>query len=300
MSGDQWSETIVISKTKLNQMSIISGLSSYLSGLPNVKNQVHLPEDTGNGYTAYNLSAWDGSARKNLSNPIHNHSSSTSGGDQAQMAYGNPRVIDTNHLWMTFLDVLAWKITADSGCSIAIDTSTTPDSLKITTGTTINTRAYANLDNLIVRFDDPLFFMTMVHFNTAISSMVWNFGYEAENVGDAGSGSLKALFEYCSAVNSNYFIASADGTTRTASDTGVALDTTNDRMLRFLVTPNSKTDWKIAGTLGIKSTNVPDTGNSPDRVGVVKTGQKVTAGTAGKSVSYWGCRLVYTVGEILQ
>lgn len=300
MSGNVWDHTIVISKGKLNQMTIISGTSAYLSGLSNVVNQVHLPTDTGSGYIAYNLFAWDGSADKNLSNPVHTHSSSASGGDLTQIGYGNSRVIDMQ-MWLCPIAAnWGWKNTIDSGCTIADDTSTAPDSILITVGTTINTRAFGSIDNLAIRYDDPIYFETMVKFNTLLTNMVWSAGVDPESVGDSNSTALKAIFEYCSSVNGNYFIATSDGTTRTSSDTGVALDTTNERMLKLLVTPTVKTDWKVNTTVGLKTTNVPDTGNSGDRLGVVKMGQKTTAASASKSFNHWGCRLIYTAGEILQ
>ena len=301
MSGNVWDHTIVISKGKLNQMTIISGTSTYLAGLGNVVNQVHLPTDTGNGYIAYNLFAWDGSADKNLSNPIHTHSSSASGGDQTQLYYSNSRVIDTLALWLNRVRIADWAASViDSGCTAADDSSTTPDSIKDTVGTTINTRVINYFDNLLVRYDDPIYFETMVKFNTLLTNMVWNMGVDPEDVGDSNTVDLKAIFEYCSSVNGNYFIATSDGTTRTSSDTGVALDTTNERMLKFLVTPTVKTDWKVNTTVGIKSTNVPDTGNSPNRSGIAKAGQKTTASSASKSFNHWGIRLIYTAGEILQ
>ena len=301
MSGNAWDNTIVISKGKLNQMTIISGTSSYLSGLANVVNQVHLPSDTGSGYIAYNLFSWDGSVDRNLSNPVHTHAGISTGGDLTQIYYNNSRIIDTLPLWLTRVKKADWRDqTVDSGCSIADDSATTPDSIKITVGTTINTRAIEAWDGLAVRYDDPIYFETMVLFNTAITSMVWNAGVDPEDVGDSNSTALKAIFEYCSSVNSNYFIATSDGTTRTSSDTGVALDTTNERMLKFMVTPTVKTDWKVFTTVGIKTTNVPDTGNSSDRSSIIKMGQKTTASSAGKSVNHWGARLIYTAGEILQ
>lgn len=38
--GDEWGSTIVVTRSKLNQMTILSGLSAYLNGLTKKKNQV--------------------------------------------------------------------------------------------------------------------------------------------------------------------------------------------------------------------------------------------------------------------
>lgn len=301
MSGTVWDSTIVISKGKLNQMTTISGTSSYLNGLADVTNQIHLPTDTGSGYTAYNLFAWDGSANRNLSNPIHNHSGSTSGGEQCQIAYGNPRMIDTMALFMQRVRKADWiDEIVDAGCSIADDTSTSPDSMKITVGTTINTRAIQAWDSMEVIYDNPIYFEVVNLFNTLITNMVWNMGVDPEQVGDANNTDLKAIFEYCSATNSNYFVGTSDGTTRTAQDTGLLADTTNQRHLKLLVTPTVKTDWKVHTTVGVKTTNVPDTGNSPNRQGIFRAGQKTTAASAGKSFNWWGTRLIYSMGGAIQ
>lgn len=301
MSGNVWDNTIVISKTKLNQMTIISGTSAYLSGLSNVTNQVHLPTDTGSGYIAYNLFTWNGSADVNLSNPVHSHSGINSGGDETQIAAGHQRLIDTQALFMIRCKKADWiDQIVDSLCTLADDSTTQPDSIKLTVGSSINTRVVEYWDGMEAIFDNPMYYTTVVKFNTLLTNMVWITGVDVEDVGDAGSGALKVGFEHCSSVNGNYHVVSADGTTRTASDTGVALDTTNERQLRAFVTPTVKTDWKVHTTVGVKTTNVPDTGNSPDRGGIMKHGIKTTVSSGGKSVNHWGSRLIYSAAGAMQ
>ncbi|HTH23135.1 MAG TPA: hypothetical protein VL854_13030 [Nitrososphaeraceae archaeon] len=299
MSGNVWDNTIVVSKTKLNQMNIISGTSAYLAGLSNVVNQVHLPQDTGSGYIAYNLFAWDGATDQNLSNPKHGHAGNTSGGDFQNIVFQNSKVMDTLRLYHYRPLIADWAITNDAGNTTAEDATTDPDSIKTTMAATLNNRSYAQYHNQKIDFAGPISLLVAVKFNTLVTSMSWNFGVNCELVGDVTDNNNKMGWEICTSVNGNYFIFAANGSTRVGTDTGVASDTTNERALKFYYTPASKIDWKVGpSTSGVKTTGVPSTGISSSRTQVMRNGQKTTA-AAAKSFNWWGPRLVYLTGDTL-
>jgi hypothetical protein len=296
MSGSAWDETIVISKGKLNQMTVISGTSAYLAGLADVTNQIHLPADTGNGYTAYNLFAWDGSINRNLSNVAHGHTSLVTGGDYQNIVYQNSKLVDTIRLWYYRPLVADWAITNDAGNTTAEDAATDPDSIKTTMAATLNNRSYAQWHGQKIDFAFPISFQAVVKFNTLITSFAWNYGVNCELVGDVTDNANKMGWEICTTVNANYFIFAANGSARTGTDTGLVSDTTNERALKFYYTPATNIVWQVGATSGTKTTSVPSTGASTSRTQVIRNGEKTTA-AAAKGFNWWGPRLLYVASD---
>jgi hypothetical protein len=298
MSGNEWTSSIVITRGKLNQMTIISGLAAYISGLTKAKNQVYLPEDSGSGLVQYNLYGYDGSQLRNLSNPIHGHSSDIDGGQQPFMAYQNSKWIDTiawRHLGIA--KVAHYLVQNDgAGTTTTDDTTTAPDSIKHNVAAVASGRSYVKIDAVKVDFTAQIVLMCLVKINT-LTNLVWNMGSNCEWVGDTNDTIRKLLFEYCTSVNTHIFVAAADGTTRTSTDTGVTLDA-NAHHYKFLYTPAVKMDWAIDATVGIKTTNVPTGGSGTDLTKGFVEGIKTTA-SALSTANMYGPRVVYRAVDVL-
>ena len=297
MSGNEWTSSIVVTRGKLNQMTIISGLASYINGLTKAKNQVYLPEDTGSGMVAYNLYGYDGTQLRNLSNPIHGHSSDSDGGQQPFMAYQNSKWIDTiafRHLRARVAEYLVQNDGA--GTTTTDDNTTQPDSIKHNVAAVASGRSYVKIDSEKVDFTAQILMAVLVKINT-LTNLVWSCGVNTEWTGDTNDTIRKVLFEYCTSVNTHIFVAAADGTTRTSTDTGVTLDA-NAHHYKFLYTPAVKMDWGIDATLGIKTTNVPASGAGTVKDKGFVEGIKTTA-SALSTGNMWGPRVIFRAADTL-
>jgi hypothetical protein len=297
MSGNEWTSSIVITRGKLNQMTIVSGLASYIAGLTKQVNEVYLPQDTGSGLTAYNLYAWDGSVMKNLSNPIHGHSSDTDGGQQPFMAYQNSKWIDTiafRHLRARVAEYLVQNDGA--GTTTTDDTTTQPDSIKHNVAAVSAGRSYVKIDSEKVDFTAQIMLACLVKINT-LTSLVWAMSVNGEWPGDTNDAIRKLVFEYCTSVNTHIFVAAADGTTRTSTDTGITLDA-NAHHYKFLYTPAVKMDWAVDATLGIKTTNVPASGAGTVKDKGFVEGIKTTA-SALSTANMFGPRVIFRAADTL-
>jgi hypothetical protein len=291
-AGDEWTSSLVVTRGKLNQMTIVSGLASYINGLTKSKNRVYLPEDSGGGLTAYNLYAYDGAAMKNLSNPVHGHSSDLDGGQQAYQAYLNTKLVDTiafRHLGIA--KVANYLVQNDgAGTTTTDDTTTGPDSIKHNVAAVLNGRSYIKIDAEKVDFTQQAMLACLVKINT-LTNLVWSMGINTEWTGDTNDTIRKLLFEYCTSVNTHIFVAAADGTTRTSTDTGITLDA-NDHHYKFLYTPAVKMDWQIDTTVGIKTTNVPTSGSGTDTTKGFVEGIKTT-NSALSTANCYSPRVIY-------
>lgn len=296
-SGDEWTSSIVITKGKLNKMTIISGLAAYIAGLTKAQNQVFLPQDTGSGLVAYNLYAYNGTNLVSLSNPAHSHSGQNDGGQQAFMAYANSKLIDTIAFRHLINRVANYIVTNDgAGTTTTDDNTTQPDSIKHNVAAVLNGRSYVKIDAEKVDFTEQIMLACLFDLNTT-TSLVWSMGCNCENPGDTNDTIRKILFEYCSSVNANIFIACADGTTRTSTDTGIAIGTA-PRHYKFLYTPAVKVDWQIDSTLGIKTTNVPSSGAGTDKSRGFICGIKTTA-SALSTANMFGPRVIFKAADTI-
>lgn len=290
--GDEWTSSQIVTRGKLNQMTVVSGLAAYINGLTKSKNRIYLPEDAGGGLNAYNLYAYDGSAMRNLSNPPHGHSGDTDGGTIAYGGYLNSKWIDTIALFLLRARVAEYIVTNDgAGSSSADDNTTTPDSIKMTAGAALNGRSYNKLQGQKVDFNYQIFLACLQKIVT-ITNVSWNLGCNCEWAGDTADVIRKINWDFCTSVNGHYFIVSADGTTRTSTDTGVTVVTGQEDYLKFLFTPAVKVDWAVNTTIGIKTTNVPASGNGTDKTKCFTTGIKTT-NSAQSIANHFGPRLIY-------
>jgi hypothetical protein len=289
--GDEWTSSQIVTRGKLNQMTVVSGLAAYINGLTKSKNRIYLPEDAGGGLNAYNLYAYDGSVMRNLSNPPHGHSGDTDGGTIAYGGYLNSKWLDTIALFLIRARTAEYIVTNDgAGSSTADDNTTTPDSMKHTAGAVANGRSYIKLQGEKVDFNYQIYLACLVKITT-ITNVSWNMGVNCEWAGDTADVIRKVNFDFCTSVNGNYFIVSADGTTRTSTDTGYTVVSTGDDFMKFLFTPAVKIDWAIDNIIGIKTTNVPASGNGTDRTKCFTTGIKTTA-SAQSIANNFGPRLI--------
>ena len=301
--GDSWTDTTPGSPTKLNKVSIISGTGTYISGLSIANHILFRADDSTGGLIADHLylCSADGLSLIDLSDTNeHNHSSTGTGGTMLDILNGNKDVFDSG----SYLTINPFKakwsevVTGTASTADDIDGSTGEPSVKLSTGATIS--SVSNIRQLCMDFDaSKRSYFKSVSRLPSTASVALRIGYGMDAWGAADSDSRKYGAEYCSTVNSNWWLRSATGSARSASDTGVAA-TTNRTSIRCEHYPDlgiPKIDIYInEGTVFTKTSNIPTTylDNEPSPGNIFRVSLINNTGS-DKLAYFYGTRLVFQV-----
>jgi len=296
--GDAWALTPG-SSSKMNKVTIISGTGSYLAGLTKSNHTILVCTSTGSGFTLDHvyLCTNDGLSVIDISDVNeHTHVSSGTGGFFTGVLAGNVDVFDTGTYFTLEPYKAKWNTFTDNSATISDDNdgTTGEPSIKIDSGATNGSTGSINQRGLEMNVAQDSFFKTMQRFGTA-SSLAEKVGFGMESLNAVNNNRRKYGYEICTTVNNNFFITSADGTTRSSSDSGIAFNTsrTSYRVEHYPATP--KIDMYInEGIVFTKTTNVPTTYLSdepkPDEIFRVSFKNSTAA---SRTLFLYGCRFVY-------
>ena len=238
-------------------MTIIGGANTYLaSTITKLKGMVVIPYDDGSGFKRFRLYAWDAdnTAWINCSLPDHKHSGADDGGFEFEIQVDNPNLILFIH---HYEKVSLWS-TANSGTGSGVSDQPTGSvgTVDLDTGTT--STGYARVyDN-----GTPIDFASRARINmnwqiNAITNVLFRMGIAVEDVNAATDNNHKLGLEWCdSQAASNYYMLSANGSSRSLVDSTVPLAASAQHGVKIVHTPGVKSNYKFHNGTSIDKTTV--------------------------------------------
>lgn len=288
------------SDSRLNKMTVPILTGAEISALDKTLHRLVICRSTGSGFTVDHLymantaaDAWiDVSATL-----AHNHSSSTEGGTVDIIYRNNPLYCD---LWLTKTDDIKkaqWieTVTGTGTVEDATDGTTGERSIRLRPNGTSGSGSTISYPHLQLDFSKPSFFQTKVRIETA-SSLAFHTGVGADDVTAADSNTIKFNAEICTATNNNWFLRTANGTTNSTSDTGIAM-TTNRTKLKIHHIPATPEALLYVDNNNAfqKTTHIPLTGATADNNLIKHSIKNSTA--ADRPIHIYGSRLSFTISD---
>lgn len=295
---DEYSIETPFSVGKVNNMSIIGGSSAYITGtITKRKGMVVNSYDTANGLTKWHLFTWDDVALVwvDLTNPMHTHTGISDGGEYTDIDVAGS---NAKHIFYNGMSPSKGALGAGiafAGTAAAVnDVVSTVGRIECITGTT--TTGYAN----IFVYGVPINFGYSNRFNfwfklSAITNLIMRWGWGAEDINGASDNNHKLGIEWCDAqATSNYYTLSANGSSRSLVDSGVALDASTGHGMRIVYFPASKAQYTFDNGTVYDKTAVLPTGDVLDE-NVIRAGVKNNNG--GSATRTLEVRGYYGVGR---
>ena len=305
--GDEWTETTAGSASKLNQVTITYGTGAYLSGLDKSKHKIVICTSTGSGFTVDHAYMANAAADEwlDLSDvDEHFHTDSTTGGAFGDMIANNFSVVDSGIIGLSNLTAdstgfYRQAVTGTGAWSTQTDGTTFERFMRASTGATNGSTLSTHTPiNLSLDFTKTVKFAFKHQINTA-TSLALKSGIGMENLASADDNDRKVGAEICTTVNSNWFAASANGTTRSSSDTGEAMTTNKRSIIGIFDAANAEYNQYVENAvLFTKTSNLPTTAasNQPSRGSIFRYTVKNNTGS-DRTFDFFGARIVYTEGD---
>lgn len=266
--------------------SVIEGITSPLDG------QVAIPLTDGATLQKWNIYLWDGDLNQwvDQTRPVHTHSSDDDGGTLTNIQTANAGInwsLDETDL---IFDVTSGSPTLDN------QISGSDGYRRINTGGTTNNGGTYVAAGLRYDFAFDLYAQFRATMSTVTTNYVTRAGFNMEYA-TASSGAAKKLgIEACSTCNgANIRVVSADGTTRSASNTSHAASTAAVYKLIYDQSTPNLTYTRDGGGTVVKTSNMFSSG-TPDRSNVFVFGVK-TENTTAKEARLWGLKAYGTMSS---
>ncbi len=282
--GDEWSETNPGSASKLNLTTLTFGTGAYLAGLDKTKHKLLVCTSTGSGYTLDHtyLCKTDGTGVIDIGvMQPHEHSSDSTGGSLSEILIENSLVIDSGAQFMLDMNSGNWSsAVTGTGASTAVTNYVNgtdysgEEVLKMSTGATSGSGANWKISGMPVDYgegDSQFQAVVAVSSTTNINA---RGGFNCETITSADDNARKYGFNLCTSVNGNWFARSANGTTRSDADMGIAFDTSPTNITAHLREADDEIDYYVnfANKL-TKTSDIPLSGSGA-RENLVRFGVK--------------------------
>lgn len=232
----------------------------------------------------------------------HLHTTGASdGGDFTGILAANGHVMDTGTSLLQALHTDIWQHGASgTGISTEITDGTTEETYfeldtQATSGSTV--QKYIPI-NLSLDWTEICKFAAKHQIQTA-TSLAIKTGIGMETLAAADNNNRKIGAEICTTVNNNWFAASANGTTRSSSDTGQAMSTSKRAIIGVFNPDVPDLDIYIEDTvLYTKTSNLPtnNDANQPSRGAIARYSVKNNT-AASRKFNFYGMRLIYAVDD---
>jgi hypothetical protein len=305
--GSAWTETTPASVSKLNFMELVSGTGAELAALDKTKHRLVTCTSTGSGFILDHvyLFSTDGTTSLDITASLpHNHGSDTTGGFYIDILRdGNPSFVD---LWLTkatdlyeasWASPVYWNKTVTSTGTVEnfTDGTTGERAIRLRPNGTSGSGSTINYPHLKLDFTKESFFQTKLQIETT-TSIALHTGINADDVTAADSNTVKYNAEVCTVTNNNWFLRSADGSSTSTSDSGIAMSANRVSIMvkHFPGSPLLQLHVDQAAAFE-KSSNVPTTGETSDNNLIKHSVKNSTA--ADRPLKMYGCRVAYTTSS---
>lgn len=305
--GDAWTEATAGSAAKLNVSTVVFGSGAYLATLNKQLHKILVCTSTGSGFTLDHvyLCSFDGTQALDLSDVNeHSHTDSSTGGAFENVLWNNTDTMDSGLFGLTNLTadstgMYRQSVSGTGAHTTQTDGTTAERYIQADTGGTVSSTTSIHTPiNLNVKFTKKSAFEFKHKINTA-TSLALKAGYGMENLSASDDNNRKYGAEICTTVNSNWFAASANGTTRSSSDTGHAMTTNKRNVACYLDETVPEIILYVEGESGFtKTSNIPtsQSDNQPSRGALFRYSTKNNAGSS-RTFNFYGARLVYTTED---
>lgn len=266
-----WASGTAASTARKNKTSIIADTGTNLAALDKTKFSLLKCTADGDVYLKDHLYLCleDGGTTDLGLVPDHTHGN-TSPGDGGGLIYiqmFNPEDLDLLLIKPTDLIKANWNQVVTGTGSIEDSSFLGTSKMYIrlrpngTSGSGATIKYTANVN---VAFDNPSIFVAVGSFETA-DSLAFHAGVNADDVTAADSNTRKYQAEVCTATNNNWWLRTANDTSNTASDIGVAIET-GDKSIKIVHDPWASTPYALmeinAANRFTKTTDIPVTGSN--------------------------------------
>ena len=280
--GDLWSSVNrVASQAKMNLKNNLVGTGDQIlaksAGSLQIGQLASVTTASTGGALQPGIVRWTGSAWVSPQGGVHTHTSSGDGG-----SFQDLLIQAIENTWYATLPgaALGNFATSGTGGTYANVISGTSKYIEISTGTTSSNAGNLHYGGIALNFAAKSAFTTRILLASTTTSSQARCGMNMEIASAATDNKVKYGFEGCATCNSSSMsIISADGTTRSKVTTSADNYAT---VGNFIMAHSPGVDVKYrkeAGTIIIKSTNVPTTGTS-DRSNTWLAGIQTTTAAA--------------------
>lgn len=305
MSADvsAWTDQTGGFVSRLNKTGIISGTGTYLASLNKANFKLfHCTED-GSGYLkdhVYLVNTDQVSVTDITGIPFHSHTSDADGSDFTNIIRENTNFIDSGPLWQLRLELDDWR-TITSGTGSVTEKSDHVDwapatVFELDTGSTNGSGSNVYTTGMTPNYDQDSFFSVSFSIKQT-TDCTGRLGYGMETITAADDNARKYGLAFCTSTNGNYFVRTADGDSRSESDTGIAFTTGNALARLEFFNGNPRVDAYIEETASYppspsffqKTTDIPtDNQTTPDAESrkIWKMGIKNSTGVSKKIQLY--------------
>jgi hypothetical protein len=290
--------TTVGDDTRLNRMTNISNTGAVLATLDKTKFGLFLCTLDGSGLLKDHVYLCNtaGDALIDISvTGTHSHTGSADGGFLNDLFRLNPKHMELSLTRTHDLKQAQWITALTSGGTIEdnIDGTTGERSIRLRTNTTLGGAATIVYPHLKLDWSGLAFFQAKIRLENA-ASLALHSGIACDHITASDTNNRKLQAEVCTVTNQNWWLRTADGTTNSASDTGIAITTsrTGIRIKHLLSSANLLIG---TGTELEKTSNLPTSGTTNDD-NLIKHSIKNNA-AADKPMHVYGSRVVYTVSD---
>jgi len=268
---------------------MISGSGTDLATLSASRHFLLRCTSTGSGFTADHLyianntnTAWVDVALGSASN-----------------VRSNPLFINTEGQFTNDVHKAKWTESNSSTGSVADDTDGTTGelSIKLSTGATSGSRAQITQTGLKQDFGADSVFQFKSRIST-LSSLNLRGGVNCDPVTSVDSNTASYSAEVCTATNNNWFLRTASGSNKNASDSTIAATTNRQAIkLEHYATGTVKVLMYIDSNAAFQSTTtVPTTGQVGANNNLIRFSIKNSTGSDRPWFVY-GCRLAYQTSD---
>ena len=259
---DQVSVETPLSVGVCQNQFVAGGTGTYITTtITKRKGMLVVSYDTSGGLTQWHVYLWDdiGLAWVDITNPPHVHMDNSTGGEAHLIMVNN-----SGHVWFNDLypKKANWMGQAVSGTGAAITENPTGTNSEINLATGTTTTGYAEIyqGGASIDFADYMRWLSVFKFTTSPwNNVLVRFGCGVEGINAATDNTNKLGIEWCdSQATANFYTLSANGSSRSLVDSGVAFTAGSSQGIRMIYFPASKAQYKFSnGTIYDKTGVLP-------------------------------------------
>jgi hypothetical protein len=295
--SDAWTNSTPSSVARMNKTGVLSLTGDEIDALDMTKHRKVFCTEDGGAFLkdhSYTVNADEDAWIDETTLETHAHYDDDTGGQFIHVLKKNVQLIDLLIIHPSQILKTNWVQTVTGTGSIedATDANNVHYIRLRPNGTSGSGSTITYAQPLNIDFGEVSTFVSTQTIETA-TNLAIHIGINCDDVTAADSNTRKYQAECCTTTNNNWWLRTADGTTNSASDTGIAISSSRQsiRMLR----DTDGTPYVIldvdSGTVLQKTTHIPSSGSGTTGNLIKFSIKNSTA--ADRPLRIWGCKASY-------
>lgn len=290
-SGAPFSADELVSAAKLNKKTLT--YTSDISMEVKLPGQIFIHETDNGSFLKDDVSMWnhdeDGYVFLSQSKHLHNADTNQAGGLMRDILAANIG----NFLQFSKPIGLAIEEFTSSGSGGSTTKDPSSGAIKLDTSTGSGNYRVLQMTGVRPSFGQYSVMQTKMQFTGNVTNQFARWGFNLESMAVSNDSTSKYGIESCHATNGNWFIVTADDSSRSQQDSlKPLLGSGSVQSYRVEYFPGSSVDFIYATDSAVsKTTNLPQSGSPPPQNNVVNYGVKTTD-TNAKQLFVWGLVVV--------